>query len=208
LKMPIHRIVRFPGLKEEVYLSGFKPDLRFRAVLKRRSHEVRVLVRSPATFAQYHQSQTSQLFERLMERLLSYPNVQVVFLARSKTEARSVREKHHAAHSRLIIPDKVIDGLNLIWHSDAVFSGGGTMTREAALLGVPAYSYFQGLCLAVDQYLVKRGKLKWIRNEQDIQHLVLKRRSRSQKIPENRGLLDLIVREILSVRTDAGTRLP
>jgi predicted glycosyltransferase len=43
--------------------------------------------------------------------------------------------------------------LNLIWYSDLVISGGGTMNREAAALGVPVYSIFLGKSGAVDRYL-------------------------------------------------------
>ena len=54
---------------------------------------------------------------------------------------------------KLIIPDHVVGGLNLIWFSDLVISGGGTMNREAAALGVPVYSIFRGKIGAVDRYL-------------------------------------------------------
>jgi len=48
------------------------------------------------------------------------------------------------AKGRILIPEHVIDGLNIIWYSDFVISGGGTMNREAAALGVPVYSIFRG----------------------------------------------------------------
>jgi hypothetical protein len=49
--------------------------------------------------------------------------------------------------------------LNLIWHSDLVVSGGGTMNREAAALGVPAFSIFRGPLAAVDRHLEAQGRL-------------------------------------------------
>ncbi len=42
---------------------------------------------------------------------------------------------------------------------DLVIGGGGTMTREAAVLGVPAYTYFAGKWGAVDQYLSDQHRL-------------------------------------------------
>ena len=39
---------------------------------------------------------------------------------------------------KIIIPEHVVDGLNLIWLSDLVVSGGGTMNREAAALVFPS----------------------------------------------------------------------
>ena len=45
---------------------------------------------------------------------------------------------------KIIIPDHAVNGLDLIWNSDLVISGGGTMNREASALGVPVYSIFRG----------------------------------------------------------------
>ena len=68
----------------------------------------------------------------------------------------------------LDIPDHVVDGLNLIWYSDLVISGGGTMNREAAALGVPVYSIFRGKIGAIDKYLSDSGRLMLIESVDDI----------------------------------------
>jgi predicted glycosyltransferase len=47
----------------------------------------------------------------------------------------------------------VMNGLDLIWNSNLVISGGGTMIREAAALNVPAYSIFGSQLGAIDRYL-------------------------------------------------------
>jgi predicted glycosyltransferase len=62
----------------------------------------------------------------------------------------------------------VEDGLNLIWHSDFVISGGGTMNREAAALGVPVYSIFRGPMGAVDRFLAAEGRLVVVANASDV----------------------------------------
>ena len=69
------------------------------------------------------------------------------------------------------IPDQVLNGLNLVWYSDLVISGGGTMIREAAALEVPAYSIFAGSIGAVDKYLEKLGRLVFIKDEHDIEEI-------------------------------------
>ena len=61
------------------------------------------------------------------------------------------------AERRIIIPTQALDGLNLVWFSDLVVSGGGTMNREAAALGVPVYSIFSGTLGAVDGDLTVRA---------------------------------------------------
>src|ERR1051326_6338176 len=79
----------------------------------------------------------------------------------------------------MLIPDRVVNGLNLIWHFDFVISGGGTMNREAAALGVPVYSVFRGRIGAVDQYLANQGRLVLLNNVEDVRTKIdLARRNR------------------------------
>ncbi|MCK4794586.1 MAG: DUF354 domain-containing protein [Desulfobacteraceae bacterium] len=69
-----------------------------------------------------------------------------------------------------MIPEQVVNGLDLIWFSDMVISAGGTMIREAAALGVPAYSIFGGKLGAVDQYLSESGRLTLISNTEEVKN--------------------------------------
>jgi predicted glycosyltransferase len=50
------------------------------------------------------------------------------------------------------------------------------MTREAAVLGTPAYSIFWGSPPAVDLYLEQLGLLRILRHEADIQTIEVDRR--------------------------------
>src|ERR1700721_4345242 len=76
------------------------------------------------------------------------------------------------ASRKLFIPEGVVDGLSLIWHSDLVISGGGTMNREAAALGVPVYSIFRGPIGAVDRYLASVGKLILIESIDEVRQKI------------------------------------
>jgi predicted glycosyltransferase len=55
-----------------------------------------------------------------------------------------------------------------MYFSDLVISGGGTMNREAAALGVPVYSIFRGAIGAVDKHLAENGRLVLLENENEI----------------------------------------
>jgi predicted glycosyltransferase len=57
------------------------------------------------------------------------------------------------------VPKEPLDGANLIAACDLVVSAGGTINREAAALGVPAASIYQGQWAAVDEHLVQEGRL-------------------------------------------------
>ena len=101
----------------------------------------------------------------------------------------------------MVIPDRPVDGLNLIWFSDLVISGGGTMNREAAALGVPVYSVFRGKLGAVDRYLSDHGRLTLIETTQDIHTKLLLTRWDRPCHPEIRSRVALrgIVDNILTI---------
>jgi predicted glycosyltransferase len=83
------------------------------------------------------------------------------------------------ANGTIIVPTDAVDGLNLIWFSDLVISGGGTMNREAAALGVPVYSIFRGKIGAVDRHLANTGRLVLVGGVEDVRtRIVLSPRSR------------------------------
>lgn len=151
------RVAKYPGIKEDVYVPFFKPDGSIKSELGIREAMTVVTVRPPATEAHYHNPQSEVLFAEVLNVLSAQDNVQMIILPRNEiTQTAWIQETwpHLIANKRVLIPNKVVDGLNLIWHSDFVVSGGGTMNREAAALGVPVYSIFRGKIGAVDRYLV------------------------------------------------------
>src|ERR1039458_4176378 len=149
-------ILKYPGIKEDVYVPRFKPDSTILASLGlERSTDLIVVIRPPATEAHYHRPETDVLFTEVLSFLGNKRQVKMILLPRNEHQAADIRSKWGAlfASGRILIPSRVTDGLNLIWHSDLVISGGGTMNREAAALGVPVYSIFRGEIGAVDRYL-------------------------------------------------------
>ena len=108
---------------------------------------------------------------------------------------------------RLVIPKQVVDGLNLIWHSDLVISGGGTMNREAAALGVPVYSIFRGTIGAVDHYLADNGRMVLLESPTDLPtKLAVKRRNRvAHHDPTQQATLKSVSEQIMRL-ADLGVR--
>ena len=173
------RVLRYPGLKEDVYVPRFKPDPNFRKQLGVRQDELIITVRPPATEAHYHNPESEQFLAETLEYLLDQSDARVLLLPRNQNQARAIRSHWAKAidEHRIIVPESALDGLNLIWNSDLVISGGGTMNREAAALGVPVFSIFRGHLGAVDRYLAKTGRLTLIEKVEDIRtKIVLKRR--------------------------------
>lgn len=197
---PGGRVRKYPGIKEDVYVWQFQADARLLSNLGLNLQDTIVTVRPPANEAHYHNPESETLFVQFMERVCHMPEIKVVLLPRNKKQAVNLLKKwpHWFADSRTVIPENVIDGLNLLWHSDLVVSGGGTMNREAAALGVPVYSVFRGKIGAVDRQLQKEGRLTLVENSDDVERkIVLARRNRKPLAAGSpREALPTIVRHI------------
>src|SRR5262249_9331578 len=161
IRCDVNHVLKYPGIKEDVYVPGFAPHAGLRARLGLDEADVVVTVRPPATDAHYHHPESTALFEAFVERAGRRADVKLVVLPRNPKQDAWLRERWPARFSSgaMRIPDGVVDGLNLMWHSDLVVSGGGTMNREAAALGVPVFSVFRGRIGAVVQYLARTGRM-------------------------------------------------
>jgi predicted glycosyltransferase len=198
-----NKFLHYPGIKEDVYVPRFKPDARIKSALGLPEDRVIVTVRPPADDAHYFDPETERVFNAAMSFLLARPDTKIVLLPRNRIQRATVRDKWPAAFDskKIIIPEAAVDGLNLIWHSDLVISGGGTMNREAAALGVPVYSVYRGRIGAVDQYLCKINRLVLIESPADVERkIVLKHRPTTQN-PScvNRDALSKIVENVMLV---------
>jgi predicted glycosyltransferase len=72
--------------------------------------------------------------------------------------------------------------MNIIWNSDLVVSGGGTMNREAAAMGVPVYSIFRGPTGAVDRLLASQGRLVMLESAEQVRTKIQAVRRNKQEI--------------------------
>jgi predicted glycosyltransferase len=169
------KVKRYAGLKEDVYLANFQLDPEFPELLGRmgiKESNVLVTVRPPASEALYHRFE-NDLFDQLLARLLATPNVKVVLLPRNDLQRATYNAR---ADGSLIVPAVPLDGGNLIAHSDLVVSAGGTMNREAAALGIPAASIYLGEWAAIDEQLVKEGRLVRISTREAIHDLLVQKK--------------------------------
>jgi predicted glycosyltransferase len=197
------KVMKYPGIKEDVYLSRFRPDLGLRKRLGVSPNALLVIVRPPATEAHYHNPESDGLLTEALRRFVGEADVTIILLPRNKrqeTELRSVWVEDIAS-GKILIPDHVEDGLNLIWNSDLVVSGGGTMNREAAAMGVPVYSIFRGKIGAVDHYLVDQGRLVLLETVEDIRTKIkaVPRKQSKQLSRANSPALETIVQSVVSI---------
>jgi uncharacterized protein len=197
------QLMKYPGLKEDVYVPRFRPDASLRSELGLSPEDLVVTVRPPASDAHYHNAEADVLLDATLRLLVERPDVRVILLPRNERQEKALRKDWASwiENRKIQIPEHVVDGLNLIWFSDLVISGGGTMNREAAALGVPVYSIFRGRIGGVDRYLAATGRLVMIETPEDIRtKVILKRReTASQDRTDLSPALETIVSGLISI---------
>jgi predicted glycosyltransferase len=206
-------LLKYPGIKEDVYVAGFKADPKFRAQLGLDKSELLVTLRPPANEAHYHSVKSDELFNAVVDYLGGVTGLQMVVLPRNHKQEINLRNSWPRLFEagKIVIPEHAVDGLNLIWHSDFVVSGGGTMNREAAALNVPVYSVFRGKTGAVDRYLAKAGRMVLLETIADVKSkIALKQRDRNSASNSDGGIVlkyivDQVVKVLESAPRMAGT---
>jgi uncharacterized protein len=148
------KLVRYPGLEEEYYLADFEPD---RSVLEGIDPKrVLAVVRTPPELALYHR-RDNPIFAEVLERLGRDESVHAVVLPRTADQRTAIAG---LGLPSLHIPEHAVDAQSLVALADLVVSAGGTMNREAAALGTPVYTTFAGQLGAVDEALIRDGRLR------------------------------------------------
>ena len=150
------KVRRYPGLKEEYYLHGFAGDPHVLDGMGIDRSRILAVVRTPPEVSLYHRH-GNPLFTDVLRRLGSDPDVRVVVLPRTPAQREALRA---AGLPSLVVPDRAVDALSLVALADLVVSAGGTMNREAVALGTPVYTTFSGRLGAVDEGLVREGRLR------------------------------------------------
>jgi uncharacterized protein len=158
------KLVRYPGLKEEYYLADFEPDRSVLEKLGLPAGEPLCIVRTPPSYALYLGGSENELLPPLLRRL-ERQGCWTVVLTRTPEQRAAVSS---LGLERTITPERAQDGRSLVALADALVSAGGTMNREAAVLGTPVWSIFEGPLGGVDELLVREGRLKILRDPEQL----------------------------------------
>jgi uncharacterized protein len=150
------KLLQYPGLKEEYYLSDFSPDLGVLDTLGVDRQRVLVVLRPPPDVSLYHRH-SNPLFPQTVDFLGRHDDVQAVVLPRTEEQRAFVRA---LGLPSVVLPERAVDAQSLIALADLVVSAGGTMNREAAALGVPVWTTYGGRLGGVDEELIREGRLK------------------------------------------------
>jgi uncharacterized protein len=192
--------VRFyDGLKEEIYLGDFEPDesVLDEVGVSRSPGRVLVVARTPPSRAVYHRM-GNPIFVEALRSVGSDPKVDTVVLTRHPEQRE---ELSLLGLERLRLPSHAVEARSLLSYADLVIGAGGTMTREAALLGVPTFSLFAGERPAVDRWLEDRGELRRLERVEDLLPVTARdghRNGLADLRTRGEALIDLVARETVA----------
>jgi uncharacterized protein len=160
------KLVSYPGLKEEYYLSGFEPDPRVLDELGVEHGHILCVVRTAPAYALYLGGRESGLIPALLRRLDAREDVRTVVLPRTPEQGEALAR---LGSPRTVVARHAVDGRSLVALADLLVSAGGTMNREAAVLGTPVWSIFEGRLGAVDERLAREGRLCFLSDPDDLE---------------------------------------
>jgi predicted glycosyltransferase len=150
------KLLQYPGLKEEYYLSDFEPDPGALEPWGIDPERTLVVLRPPPDVSLYHRH-SNPLFPLTLQHLGGLESVHAFVIPRTEEQREYVRS---LALPSVIVPEQAVDAQSLTAFSDLVVSAGGTMNREAAALGVPVYTTYGGRLGGVDEELIRQGRLR------------------------------------------------
>jgi uncharacterized protein len=176
------KIRAYPGLKEEYYLSDFEPDPAVLADLGLSDDRPLVIARTPPEVSLYHRFE-NPLFPRILERLAEN-RAQTVVLPRTPAQREEI-----ARLGDFVVPRRAVDAQSLVALADLVVSAGGTMNREAVALGTPVFTTFEGRLGAVDEALLREGRLRKLDDPRQIE---VRRRPKTSELRVRRDPRELV----------------
>jgi len=190
------QLVPFRGLKEDLTFAGVDVD----AVEPYRlppyaDGAVRVLFRPPSETSHYYRAESTRLARATLAHLAQEGAV-IVFAPREPTQA-ALLEGLQFAYEPVVLSAPV-QFASLFKGVDAVVCAGGTMLREAAYLGIPAYGIFQSKIGAVDRWLERIGRARLLHGPQDLAQIQLMQRPPLQRLDSNPHLLQELVATVIA----------
>jgi predicted glycosyltransferase len=182
------RLVSFKGLKEDLTFANVDVNAIDPHELGSVPEDaVRVLFRPPSETSHYYRSASTKLAKATLA-VLGGVEALVVFSPRERAQARLLDAFDWRHEPRVL--ERPVPFVSLLKSIDLVVCSGGTMLREAAYLGVPAYSIFQSEIGAVDRWLERLGRAKLIGHQDELHEIDLRRRGPLRRLDSNPELLD------------------
>ena len=188
-------LLPFRGIKEDLTFHGLDPTtIEPFEIGGAEGSAMKILLRPPAEESHYYRSESRDLAMALI-RHLADQDVQVVLSPRDRSQVSYLHEVQRWRHQPVVL-EQAAPFVSLLKSVDAVVSAGGTMLREAAYVGVPAYSIFRSRGGAVDRYLASTGRLTMLASPADFSKITIEHNKEFAPLREQSTTAEDIVRVI------------
>jgi len=173
----------YPGIKEQIYINSTYTKIDMLKDLGIDASKIIITFRPPGISGHYYNPRSELIMDEILNKLSQKKEkIFLIVLPRTRKQKETIYSLFKQKKFQFLIPESPINGIDLILNSDLVLSGGGTMIREAAVLGVPSYSFFQGPKGAVDEFLDKNGRLTSINSLSDIELIKFRKKQKETKV--------------------------
>ncbi len=168
------RIVQYNALDAWAWLKDFKPDEKVLTNLCLDKTKPIITLRTEETFAAYllGKLQSEPLLISLIEKLLKMDKeLQIVVIPRYGEQLRILRK---VLKKRAVVCGSFVDGPSLLSHTSVFVGAGGTMTTEAAIMGIPTFSCYPDSPFLIEKYLIERGLIIRERDSNEVAKRIIK----------------------------------
>lgn len=192
-------LIRYNGTSEVTHFKDFEynPHI-FQDLNLDLKKENTILMRPEPALASYLDADCRKsVLSPIVDVLSDYANILVIPRFKEQEEIFADREN-------VTIIKPPVDSFSLMKKCDLVIGAGGTMNREAALLGTPVISCYPGKLLAVDGYYIRRGLMKRSNNVDEIVDMALEslmNKNKKEQIVTD-DLLQIMIDNIYGVLED------
>jgi predicted glycosyltransferase len=170
------KIIQYNALDPMAWLRTSLPNREVLYELKLDTSKPIIFFRAEESLAAYllgYVSENESVIIPIINRLIEKCKIpiQIVALPRHMGQVPALKA---AFQDDIIIPKKAIDGPSLLFFSSIFIGAGGTMSAEAALLGIPTISCYPRDPTLVEKYLVKEKLILRITNPEKAVRRVIK----------------------------------
>jgi predicted glycosyltransferase len=170
------QIIQYNALDPIAWLRTVIPDKRVLNDLKLDTSKPILFFRAEESLAAYllgYVSERESVIIPIINRLrdVCKKAIQIVALPRHMGQIPAFKATFQEG---IIVPKTVIDGPSLLSFSSIFIGAGGTMTAEAALLGIPTISCYPREPTIVEKYLMREKLVLRIMNPEKIVKRVIK----------------------------------
>jgi predicted glycosyltransferase len=145
------KLCKYPGVKEGIYLWHIEQGEIKKKYDNLNNYKKIIYIRPEPWSAQYYKGEINFLDKLILALRDRYT---VIILPRGTEQIHYYKQPKF---SGIIVSEKSVRLLDIMKNCDLFIGAGGTMTREAAVLGVPTISVYQDKLLDVDKYLIRNG---------------------------------------------------